>query len=119
MGNLDKHIENILAFNIRPVVALNRFSSDTDEELAIVKERCKEHGVPASVADVWGKGGEGTTELAEIVSDLADQCKNRYKPTYDWKCLGYSKESGNDRDEYLWSKGRAVFREGERRSGKD
>ncbi len=84
MRNLEKHIENILAFEIRPVIALNRFASDTDAELNIVLERCKELGVPASIADVWGKGGEGAMELAEIVSNLAESCKNRYKPTYDW-----------------------------------
>ncbi len=84
MANLEKHIENILAFEIRPVVAINKFASDTDEELNLIKDRCKELGVPASVADVWGKGGEGSMELAEIVCDLAKNCKNRYKPTYDW-----------------------------------
>jgi formate--tetrahydrofolate ligase len=84
MGNLEKHIENILAFDIRPVVAINKFASDTDEELDLIKYRCKELGVPASVADVWGKGGEGSMELAEIVCDLVKNCKNRYIPTYDW-----------------------------------
>ena len=84
MGNLEKHLENILAFGIRAVVAINKFESDTDDELNIVKNRCKALGVSASVADVWGKGGEGTIELAEIVSDLAQRCRNKYKPTYDW-----------------------------------
>ena len=84
LGNLEKHIENILAFGIHPAVAINKFTSDTDEELNIVKDRCKELGVSASVADVWGKGGEGATELAEIVCDIAKNCKNRYIPTYDW-----------------------------------
>jgi formate--tetrahydrofolate ligase len=84
MGNLEKHIENILAFRIQPAVAINRFASDKEEELNYVKDRCRELGVPASVADVWGKGGEGATELAEIVCGLAKDCKNRYKPTYDW-----------------------------------
>ena len=84
LRNLEKHVENILAFDIRPVVALNRFTTDTDEELNYVKNRCKELGVPASVADVWGNGGEGSMELAEIVCDLTKNCKNRYKPTYDW-----------------------------------
>jgi len=83
-GNLDKHIENILAFDIRPVVAINRFSSDTNDEMAIIKERGKDHGVCVSVADVWGKGGEGSMELAEMASDIAGNCRNRYKPTYDW-----------------------------------
>jgi formate--tetrahydrofolate ligase len=50
----------------------------------IVKDRCNELGVPASVADVWGKGGEGSMELAEIVCDIAKNCKNKYIPTYDW-----------------------------------
>jgi formate--tetrahydrofolate ligase len=84
LANLEKHIENILAFDIRPVVAINKFASDTDEELNLIKERCKELGVQASIADVWGKGGEGSMELAEIVCDLTKSCKNRYKPTYDW-----------------------------------
>jgi len=84
LGNLEKHVENILAFGIQPVVAINRFASDSDEELNIVKDRCKYIDVPASVADVWGKGGEGSMELAEIVCNIAKNCKNKYKPTYDW-----------------------------------
>ncbi len=84
MGNLEKHLENILAFGVPAAVAINRFASDTDEELEIVKKRCKDLGAPVSVADVWGKGGEGSMELAEIVCDIAQKCKGRYKPTYDW-----------------------------------
>ena len=84
MGNLEKHLENILAFGVPAAVAINKFTMDTNEEIEIVKARCKSLGVPASVADVWGKGGEGSMELAEIVCDIAAKCKNRYKPTYDW-----------------------------------
>jgi len=84
LGNLEKHIENIHAFNIRAAVAINKFAEDTEEEIGIVKALCRELGVPASVADVWSKGGEGSMELAEIVCDIARNCKNRYKPTYDW-----------------------------------
>jgi len=84
MRNLEKHVENILAFGVPAAVALNKFTTDTNDEIEIVKERCKELGVPASVADVWGKGGEGAMELAEIVCDIAQKCKNRYIPTYDW-----------------------------------
>ncbi|HTX17441.1 MAG TPA: formate--tetrahydrofolate ligase [Bacteroidota bacterium] len=84
MGNLEKHLENILAFGVPAAVAINRFTADTDEEIDIVKKRCKELGAPVSVADVWGKGGEGATELAEIVCDIAGTCKGRYVPTYDW-----------------------------------
>lgn len=84
MGNLEKHLENILAFKIGAAVAINKFAADTEEEIRIVKDRCKELGVTASVADVWGKGGEGSMELAEIVSDIAQKCTNGYRPTYDW-----------------------------------
>jgi formate--tetrahydrofolate ligase len=84
LPNLEKHIENILAFDIRPVVAINKFASDTDEESNLIIDRCKDLGVPASVADVWSKGGEGARELAEMVTDIAKNCKNRYIPTYDW-----------------------------------
>jgi len=84
LGNLEKHVENILAFGIQPVVAINRFASDSNEELSIIKDRCKYIDVPASIADVWGKGGEGSMELAEIVCDLVNNCKNKYIPTYDW-----------------------------------
>jgi formate--tetrahydrofolate ligase len=84
LGNLEKHLENILAFGIGAVVAINRFATDTEEEIKIIKDRCKELGVKASVADVWGRGGEGATELAEIACDIAKKCKNKYIPTYDW-----------------------------------
>jgi formate--tetrahydrofolate ligase len=84
MGNLEKHLENIRAFGVPAVVAVNRFAADTDAEIAIVKERCRALGVEASVADVWGRGGEGAEELAEMVCGAADRCSGRYKPTYDW-----------------------------------
>jgi formate--tetrahydrofolate ligase len=84
LGNLDKHLENILAFGIGATVAINKFATDTEEEIRIITDRCKELGVSASVANVWGKGGEGAVELAEIACDIAKKCKNKYIPTYDW-----------------------------------
>jgi formate--tetrahydrofolate ligase len=84
LGNLEKHLENILAFGIGATVAINKFTTDTEQEIKIIKDRCKELGVTASVADVWGKGGEGAVELAETACDIAKQCKTRYVPTYDW-----------------------------------
>jgi len=84
MGNLEKHLENILAFGIGAVVAINRFTTDTEEEIKLIKDRCKELGAPVSVADVWSKGGEGAIELAEIVCEMSQKCKNKYIPTYDW-----------------------------------
>jgi formate--tetrahydrofolate ligase len=84
LGNLEKHVENILAFGIRAVVAINKFATDTEAEINVIKDKCRELGVPVAVADVWAKGGEGSMELAEITSDLAEKCMNRYIPTYDW-----------------------------------
>lgn len=84
LGNLEKHIENMQQFNICPVVALNLFATDTEEEIDIIRQKCKEKGVPMSVADVWGKGGEGTEELAQLVARIADRCTSQHKPLYDW-----------------------------------
>lgn len=85
LPNLEKHIENMGLFNICPVVALNKFHSDTEEEIAIIVNRCKELGVKISVADVWTKGGEGAIELAELVTKTAEQCNCSFTPLYDWE----------------------------------
>lgn len=82
--NLEKHVENMRKFNVCPVVAINRFTSDTDEEIAVIQEKCKELGVRVAVADVWAKGGEGAEELAQIVSQVAENCSSSMKPLYDW-----------------------------------
>lgn len=84
LGNLEKHVENMLKFNVCPVVAVNRFHSDTQEELDVIVNRCKELGVQVAIADVWAKGGEGGEELARIVARVADECAAEYKPLYDW-----------------------------------
>jgi len=83
--NLEKHIENIQTFDICAVVAINKFVSDTDEELQFIKQRCENKGIEAVVTDVWGQGGEGAVELAKKVKFTADNCKNAYKPMYEWK----------------------------------
>lgn len=83
--NLEKHLENAALYNLDVVVAINRFTSDTDEEIEIVKRRCNELGYFAVVADVWGKGGDGTTELAKAVVKTIDQTEKTFKPLYDWK----------------------------------
>jgi formate--tetrahydrofolate ligase len=82
--NLEKHVENMKKFNVCPVVAINRFVSDTEEEINIIKEKCKELGVRAAVADVWAKGGKGAEELARLVTDAAGSCTSSMKPLYDW-----------------------------------
>lgn len=65
LSNLAKHVENIQSFAICAVVAINKFGTDTEEEINIVQHFCKTIGIEAVVADVWGKGGEGSVELAK------------------------------------------------------
>lgn len=72
LENLDKHIENVGKFNKRPIVALNRFASDSDEEIALVAERCAEQEVAFSVCSHHAQGGEGALELAALVVAAAD-----------------------------------------------
>jgi len=85
LENLDKHIENLSYFNLKPTVAINRFPSDTEEELAVVKQHCQEMGIDVSVIEVWAKGGAGAEELAHIVAKKADACKTCFKPLYDFE----------------------------------
>ena len=83
--NLEKHIENIRKFNIEPVVAINSFVSDSDEEIQLVIEKCASLGVTAVVSEGWAKGGEGTRNLAKAVVDVVENKATQYKPLYDWK----------------------------------
>lgn len=84
IGNLEKHIENMKRFGVCPVVALNKFVTDTDEEIQVIAEKCTAMGVPMRVADVWAKGGEGALELAELVADICEHSLSRFQPLYDW-----------------------------------
>ncbi|MBP7498033.1 MAG: formate--tetrahydrofolate ligase [Bacteroidales bacterium] len=83
LSNLEKHIENINIFNICSVLAINKFDTDTEEEIEIIKQRGKELGVRAAVAEVFSKGGEGAIKLAEVVADTAQRCQCSYLPLYD------------------------------------
>jgi len=82
--NLGKHIENIKLFNICPVVAINRFESDTEEEIRFVADYCTSKGVQAEVADVFARGGEGALALARRVILTAEKCPGEFTPLYDW-----------------------------------
>jgi formate--tetrahydrofolate ligase len=82
--NLEKHIENIRKFNIEPVVAINSFFTDSDEEVHLVKEKCANLGVEAVLSEGWAKGGEGTKELAKAVVNVVENKATQYKPLYDW-----------------------------------
>ena len=72
MENLAKHVESLGAFGLRPIVAVNRFATDTGEELQLVVEESKALGVDAIVIDVFGQGGEGGLTLAEAVVKACD-----------------------------------------------
>jgi len=82
--NLEKHMENCKKFGITPVVAINHFPSDSAEEIEYVQTRCEKLGVKAVVSYGFGKGGEGTKELAQAVVDVIDSGVNHFKPLYDW-----------------------------------
>lgn len=85
IGNLQKHIENMKQFGVCPVVAINRFTTDTNEEVDYIKSVCKEMDVPVSEVDVWGKGGGGAIELANLVDKIATSCTNQINPLYEWE----------------------------------
>lgn len=74
--NLEKHIENARKFGVEPVVALNDFVTDTDEERQFVLDYCEDLGVRIALTKVWEKGGEGGVELAEKVLEVLDQPQN-------------------------------------------
>ena len=83
--NLEKHIENIRKFNIEPVVAINAFVSDTDEETQLVIDKCAALGVQAVPSKGWAEGGNGTQDLAKAVVDVVENETATFKPLYDWK----------------------------------
>ncbi len=81
--NLKTHIENMHKFGVPVVVAINRFHSDTDAEIAVIEEVCNEMGVSYSLAEVFAKGGEGGADLAQKVCDTIDSTETHFAPLYD------------------------------------
>lgn len=73
MENLEKHIENIRKFGVPVVVAINRFSADTEAELGLVRRRCEEMGIPVALSEIWAKGGAGGEELAQKTLELLEE----------------------------------------------
>lgn len=82
-SNLRAHIQNIKKFGVPSVVAVNRFSTDTDEEIAILKKLCEESGSLAVLCEAWEKGGEGASALAKAVSDICDKNDSSFRPLYE------------------------------------
>ena len=81
--NLKCHIENIAKFGLPAVVAVNKFITDTDEEIKLLQDLCTKNGSTAVLSEGWGKGGEGTTELAKVVAEIADSGKADFHPLYE------------------------------------
>lgn len=82
LQNLEKHIENLHSFNVPFLVAVNRFSADTDDEIAVISGRCEAMGVQIAYADGWAQGGNGMKDLAEEVVKAVQKSKGSFTPTY-------------------------------------
>lgn len=86
LPNLAKHLENIDKFAMPEVVAINVFTNDTEDELKVIEEFCRDKGYEYARADIWARGGEGGAALAEKVLKVLDEEPGNYKPLYelDW-----------------------------------
>ena len=83
--NLKTHIENMHKFGLPVVVAINRFHTDTDAEIEVIKRVCAELNTPVSLAEIFAKGGEGGTDLAQKVCDTIETAENNFHYLYDEK----------------------------------
>lgn len=81
--NLEKHIENVEKFNLKPVVAINLFPNDSEEELQYIIDKCAEKGVKAVVAEGFAKGGDGMKDLAKAVVEIAENNTEKFTPIYN------------------------------------
>ena len=86
LENLEKHIESMQKYNIPVVVAINKFITDTDAEIKVIKDFCKKQNVEVALCEIWEKGGEGGKELVEKVMDAIKKNENsskKYSPLYN------------------------------------
>lgn len=81
-ANLEAHIQNIAKFGLPAVVAVNKFVSDTDDEIALLEKLCAKAGSKAVLCEGWEKGGDGARELAQAVVQVAESGKADYHPLY-------------------------------------
>ena len=81
--NLDKHIENMKFYGFRPVVALNRFDSDTMVEIDLLMKHCESQNVAVALNESWSKGGEGAIDLAEKVMERVTNSPDCFRPLYE------------------------------------
>ncbi len=97
-ANLERHVENLQKYGVPVIVSINRFSSDTDGEIALLKKLCAKLGVECVMADHWAQGGAGAVELAETVVRTIDEKPSKFKPLYPDTMT-------------LWEKARTIARE--------
>ena len=82
-ANLAKHVENMRTYDVPVVVGINKFATDTDAEIATLRQLCADYGVDAALNNCWAEGGKGGVELGEKVLQLIAQPQTPYKPLYD------------------------------------
>jgi formate--tetrahydrofolate ligase len=82
LANLGRHLDNVAKFGVPVVVAINRFSADSEAEHAAIANFCKSRGVPVSVCNHWAEGSKGTIELAKQVAEIADSGAAKFQPLY-------------------------------------
>ena len=82
-ANLKQHVENVAKYGVPAVVAINRFITDSVEEVEVVRAGCKAIGARVALCEVWEKGGDGGIELGEAVLELLEEGKADFKPIYD------------------------------------
>ena len=81
--NLDKHIENMRYYGFNPVIAINKFDTDTEAEIDLLKKHCDSHNVLVALNESWSKGGDGAIDLANIMVKEVKNCPDMLKPLYD------------------------------------
>ncbi len=81
IANLEKHCENVRVVGLEPIVAINRFPTDTEEEIAVLAAECARMGVKFALSEVWAKGGDGGLDLAELVLSAAEKASS-FHPSY-------------------------------------
>ncbi|WP_028540124.1 formate--tetrahydrofolate ligase [Paenibacillus sp. J14] len=82
LPNMKRHLENLRKFGVPVMVAINHFTSDAEDEIALVKEECARLGVKVELSDVWAKGSEGGREMASALLDMLEQETAQYTPLY-------------------------------------
>jgi formate--tetrahydrofolate ligase len=84
LPNLEKHLENIKQFGITPVIAINKFITDSEAEIAVIREFAKSKNIRVALAEVWAKGGKGALELAQHIVDIVEEGSSKFAPMYSW-----------------------------------